>query len=333
MDDKRQTALLREYGEVCSNFRTLTDIRFKLLAFLPIAAAAAAALRGGLGGVAEFSLSLFGLVVTLALATYNERNDQLYDHLVGRAAAIERSLGLPDGGFANRLGAWLTLGLGGGKWRVNHSSAVNLIYASSAALWLFGILSPLLEGANAIWVGASLPAVPVKDPAMWIKLSALLCAIGGVAVGIRSVSKQKEGREAQMRSLARKAARAACERPFNELLADDPFLQDCADLAAAKKKVIWARLHYFQKLDPKSLAYYMPLDSSEVKGAHLVALLTDVPAQWVFDCLTNRRGALDGIPQVRGTSPKKGLQVDGGDGAGAAPSGPSARWGWLRPRR
>jgi len=48
-----------------------------------------------------FALSLFGLVATIGLATYNARNDQLYFELVGRAAAIERSLDLPDGAFAN----------------------------------------------------------------------------------------------------------------------------------------------------------------------------------------------------------------------------------------
>jgi hypothetical protein len=94
--------LSKEYGEVCSNFRTLTDIRFKLLAFLPITAAATvAALRGNASeqrpAGTMLALSLFGLVVTIALATYNAQNDQLYDGLVARAAEIERSVGIPDG--------------------------------------------------------------------------------------------------------------------------------------------------------------------------------------------------------------------------------------------
>src|SRR3954468_542669 len=117
----RQAALLAEYGEVANNFRLLTDIRFRLLAFLPIAAGTAAGLlaagknRDPAAETRALVLSLFGLAVTAALATYNERNDQLYDTLVGRAARIERELGLPDGAFANRPAAWFApLGM----WKV-----------------------------------------------------------------------------------------------------------------------------------------------------------------------------------------------------------------------
>lgn len=113
----RQTALLTEYAEVNENFRLLTEIRFKLLAFLPLIAAAglAAAGVGRASGAApglEGAIFLFGLVVTCALATYNARNDQLYVRLVARAAEIERELGLSDGSFNRRPTAWLELSLG-----------------------------------------------------------------------------------------------------------------------------------------------------------------------------------------------------------------------------
>jgi len=124
MNEHRREALLKEYGEVASNFRHLADIRFKLLAFLPIDAAAGAALKGETLGQATLVLSLFGLFVTVALAAYNARNDQLYDELVGRAALLERSLGIPDGNFANRPRPWLKIGEGKLSWTVGHRSAV-----------------------------------------------------------------------------------------------------------------------------------------------------------------------------------------------------------------
>jgi hypothetical protein len=132
----RREALLKEHSGVCSNFRLLTDIRFKLLAFLPIAAAAAAAaiLSGDRATVPGLALSLFGLIVTLGLVTYNTRNDQLYNELVGRGSSLERTLGLPDGGFAHRPQAWLVVKVWGKKWKVDHGTGVGTIYRASVAL-------------------------------------------------------------------------------------------------------------------------------------------------------------------------------------------------------
>ena len=182
-DEDRRDALSKEYGEVCQNFRTLTDIRFRLLTLLPIATAAAAAFKGDgtVGG--SFVLPLFGLLATIGLVTYNTRNDQLYDYLVGRAACIERSLGLADGAFANRPAVWLSFRLLDidhekllalvaqrvsdgrvlrrieamltAKWEVDHRTAVSTIYWASIVVWLFLLLAslsaPLVSNSGSVW--------------------------------------------------------------------------------------------------------------------------------------------------------------------------------------
>lgn len=143
MSSSRRDALLAEYGEVSSNFRLLTDIRFKRLAFLPVAAGAAAVLTRSNASLLTLAFSLFGLVVTIGLVTYNARNDQLYDTLVARAAAIERNLGIPDGAFANRPRPWFRPMHG--RWKVDHRTAVSTIYLASVALWLFGVLHAAID--------------------------------------------------------------------------------------------------------------------------------------------------------------------------------------------
>lgn len=154
MHPERREALLKEYGEVASNFRTLTDIRFRLLTLLPIAAAATAAFKTDALSPGRLPLSLFGLAATIGLVTYNARNDQLYDALVGRAADIERSLRLQDGSFANRPTPWFSFCVGRWRWKVNHRLAIATLYVATVAFWLFMALDTVLAHA---WQGLVAP--------------------------------------------------------------------------------------------------------------------------------------------------------------------------------
>jgi len=87
-----ESSLQKEYGEVTNGFRALTDIRFRLLSFLPLVTGgtfAAIVFNRPIDNIRTVILGVFGLTVTAGVATYNSRNAQLYNELVGRAAAIE----------------------------------------------------------------------------------------------------------------------------------------------------------------------------------------------------------------------------------------------------
>jgi len=120
-EDRDREALLAEYSEVCASFRALADIRFKLLAFLPLGAgvAAFASQASSPGTMSVLVISLFGLVATIGLATYNRRNDQFYDALVDRLKKLEQQLGLTNGSFLNRPGKWLYLDFVVFKYGIN----------------------------------------------------------------------------------------------------------------------------------------------------------------------------------------------------------------------
>lgn len=92
VDDK----LKLDYEQTCQQIRAFTDIRFKLLAFVPTLTAAAVAL---LGNVTDpwrvLAVGLLGLSVTLGIAFYEMRNIVLYRAAIDRAKRLEASLGLP----------------------------------------------------------------------------------------------------------------------------------------------------------------------------------------------------------------------------------------------
>jgi hypothetical protein len=328
LDEGRQQALLQEYSEVCNNFRTLTDIRFRLLAFLPIASAAAvvAALVAavntnvpeGIGLAIGFALSLFGLVATIGLATYNARNDQLYDELVARAAAIERSLNIPDGAFANRPGTWQRIRLLGTEWKIDHRTAVSTIYGASITLWLFGVVAFGLECCRRayLYLADGSPIISAQGLSALVILLAVTITTIVIFWGSRRISRQKENRWETIECLARDAMKTAMKLAAPEATERQEFIRKCAgdrevrekctELALYaglsgsakdndKEKVIArvrARAGFYADPDTKRLSYYVPLESDELSAAHLIGLLTDLSPLWIYDCGTNRKGSI-----------------------------------------
>jgi hypothetical protein len=140
-----EAARLAEYEQVGEQFRALTDIRFKLLGFLPLGTVATVLASNDADGWARPLVAVFGLVVVACLATYDQRNDQLYDELVSRAAELERELGLERGSFNQRPMPWLRFG----PWHVSHRPAVGLVYAASAGLWGFVLADGLVRRTDA----------------------------------------------------------------------------------------------------------------------------------------------------------------------------------------
>jgi hypothetical protein len=282
MDDNRREALIKEYGEVCSNFRTLTDIRFKLLALLPTATAAATAFKGDLADGGSFVFPLFGLIATIGLVTYNTRNDQLYDELVGRAASIERNLGLADGAFANRPHAWLSFRLLGIKWKVDHRTGVGTIYLACIAVWLFLLLASL----SVLVVSGVKASVLAPLTAFGLAVIATWCA----RTWIRRKKKQVAD---EMRSLAAEAVQRALSTDNLSQAAEDRELIDlCSKLGHEERETIAGRAQFYAAIDPDSSSDYLPCASKEQTACQLVALLTDLPPRWLFDCATNRRGSM-----------------------------------------
>ena len=93
---RSQTELLRlNYQQTTDLLRTLTDIRFKLLAFVPTLSGAAVAVLGHPRPAAELlAVGLLGLTATLGILLYELRNTQLSEYGMRRAQQIEARLGL-----------------------------------------------------------------------------------------------------------------------------------------------------------------------------------------------------------------------------------------------
>lgn len=97
-----------------------------------------------------------------------------------------------------------------------------------------------------------------------------------------------------MRKLAVHAVELLDALKLNEAAGDVEFIRTCSELADIKYDTVRARANFYGKLDLETLTHYMPTEPRVQSLSHFIALLTDLPPRWIFDCATNRRGYASG---------------------------------------
>jgi hypothetical protein len=125
-----------DYDQTQQLLRTLTDIRFKLLAFVPTIAGASVGFFGRARPASELmAIGLVGLVATLGILVYELRNSQTYATAVDRAKMLEQRLELGSGGLLSeppagtgRLFGFLPIG---------RELGLALVYGAAFAGWTY----------------------------------------------------------------------------------------------------------------------------------------------------------------------------------------------------
>jgi hypothetical protein len=186
-----------DYNETTDLMRGLTDVRFKLVAFVPTISGAAIAVLGHGRSTAELlAVGLLGLVATVGIVIFDLRNTQLLDYAVLRAKSLEEKLGFvsifepgrPGGLFTERPGRDLRVfGLAG----VGHDRGLALVYSAAIGGWCY------------IVAWGALRALDVGDAR---QLGGLVGVIGAVVVLIEFI--RIDGRPARQPAAAERAAAA-----------------------------------------------------------------------------------------------------------------------------
>jgi hypothetical protein len=162
--------LLRlDYDQTNELIRTLLDIRFKLLAFVPTIAGAAVALVGSgkPTGAELLGVGILGLLATFGVLLYELRNTQVYNATLRHARALERLLGLGAGGEHTGPADLLAEGPPSharpfGLASFGQERAVAIVYGAALAGWSYLVAWGALRAAGAAsarGIGAVIGAV------------------------------------------------------------------------------------------------------------------------------------------------------------------------------
>jgi hypothetical protein len=162
-----------DYEQTTQYLRTLIDVHFRLLAFVPTVTGVAVAIIGRPRPAAELlGVGILGLLATLGIFVYELRNAQISGTLIRRAAELERQLQLPSslgtqsygGLYTERPGINVQLL---GFLPVSHGLGLALVYSAAIAGWSYLVA----------WGGLAAVDAPEAQAA-----GAALGAVAGVAV-------------------------------------------------------------------------------------------------------------------------------------------------------
>ena len=135
-----------DYEQTTQLMRTLTDIRFKLLAFVPTIAGASVGFVGRGGSASDLvAVGLLGLAATFGVLLYELRNSQVYHAILDHARELEQKLGL--GLFSPRSRVTLF-----GLVAARHDRGLGLVYGSALAGWTYLVVWGALRAGD---VGAA----------------------------------------------------------------------------------------------------------------------------------------------------------------------------------
>ena len=259
---------LAEYKEVLAQFRALTDIRFKLLAFLPLGTVAAVVYAKNSLLTTQPAVAAFAFIATVCIATYNKRNDQLYDELVARAAELERTgLRVRHGTFSDRPARWLRYyGL-----PVEHRWPVGLLYAASAALWAHLFVHSLSEALGCPAGSALALTLRLLAPALvvlcWLRLRGM-------------ESERKRELEEVLAILKTKLVTNEASGPND--------LWEVVKAIATEERLLGVDEKTASRRVKHNWDAYAA--SRDVRAASaLLAAVTDLPGRWIEDRWTGRR--------------------------------------------
>ncbi len=144
--------LKMDYEQTARYFHATADVRFKLLALVPVVTGATIALLGRIDDPGRvIPVEVLGLLATLEIVFYDQRNTQIYNAMQVRAKSLEVLLELPainrqewryGGAFLDRPPRSLYLF---GRILMWHDRGLALIYATALGGWTYLLLGGVVN--------------------------------------------------------------------------------------------------------------------------------------------------------------------------------------------